>query len=244
MIFELCCGSLEDSIIANDLNVDRIELNTALALGGLTPSMGLIKEVLNNVNIPVAVMIRPRAGGFDYNELEYKTMLNDLEELLNVDIEGIVFGFLEKDLNINLNRTEEFINKIHKGGKKAIFHRAFDNSYDKERSIKELIKFGCDRVLTSGGKQTAIDGWETIKLLQKEYGNNIDIVAGSGINEINLKEFIENTNITQVHSSCKTWFKDNTSNSFVDYDYSKDNKGEYDGASFEKVKKFKSILIN
>lgn len=242
MIFELCCGSLEDVIIANELKVDRIELNTGLALGGLTPSLGLVELAIQETDIPLALMVRPRGGGFMYNDYDYKTMLKDLQIFLQYNIEGIVFGFLDKDFNIDLKRTEEFVNIIKKSGKKAIFHRAFDNTTDKIKSIGELINLGCDRLLTSGGENTAIDGKDIIKLLEKEYGKKIDIVAGSGLKSNNIKDFISYTRVNEIHSSCKEWKNDNTSNSFVSYDYNLDYKGMYDGVSRNEVIRMKEAL--
>ncbi|QQK07896.1 copper homeostasis protein CutC [Miniphocaeibacter halophilus] len=244
MIFELCCGSLEDIVIANELKVDRIELNAGLALGGLTPSLGLLELAIKETNIPLALMVRPRGGGFMYNDYDYKTMLKDLQIFLQYNIEGIVFGFLDKDFNIDIKKTEEFINIIKKSGKKAIYHRAFDNTSNKTKSIEELISLGCDRLLTSGGKNTAIDGKDMIKSLQKEYGNKIDIVAGSGLKSNNIKDFINYTNVTEIHSSCKEWKVDNTSNSFVSYDYNLSYKGMYDGVSRNEVIKMKEALKN
>lgn len=242
MIFELCCGSLEDSVIANKYGADRIELNTSLALGGITPSIGLVKEVLDELKIPVVVMVRPRAGGFNYTKYDYKVMLRDLDELLRLDIEGIAFGFLTEDFNIDIERTKEFINRIKNKGKKAVFHRAFDNVSNKEKAIEELIELGCHRILTSGGKDNALDGIESIKQLQIKYGENIQIVAGSGIKDENVVELLKYTGISEIHSSCKGWNEDLTSNSFVNYDYNNNFKGKYDGASIEKVIKMKKTI--
>lgn len=244
MIFELCCGSLDDSVIANDFGASRIELNTSLALGGITPSIGLVKEVLDNVDIPVTVMIRPRAGGFNYTELDYTVMLRDLDELLELDIEGIAFGFLTEDCNIDETRTKEFIDRIKHKGKKAVFHRAFDNTKDKGSSIELLIRLGCHRVLTSGGKETSAEGMDNLKYLQDNYGKDIVIVAGSGINLQNVESIVKHTGVKEIHSSCKEWKEDRTSNSFVNYDYNSEYKGSYDGASIDKVKGMKDILNN
>ncbi len=153
MIFELCCGSLEDAIIGDRYGASRIELNSSLFLGGKTPSMGLVKKVLENINIPAVLMVRPRGGGFNYSHNDYITMKEDLKEFLKLSIEGIAFGFLNDDLEIHKRKTEEFINIINDSGKKSVFHRAFDNVKNKEESVEYLIDIGCSRVLTSGGKK-------------------------------------------------------------------------------------------
>ena len=90
-IAEICCGSLEDAVIAEKAGAHRIELNNAMYLGGLTPSLGTIELVVENCNIPIVVMARPRPGGFHYNEYEFNTMLSDIETMMNYDIEGVAF---------------------------------------------------------------------------------------------------------------------------------------------------------
>lgn len=235
MIFELCCGSLEDAIIGDKYGASRIELNSSLFLGGITPSMGLVKTVLENISIPVVLMIRPRGGGFNYSDSDYITMKEDLKEFLKLNIEGIAFGFLNDDLEIDKIRTEDFIRHIDDSGKKSVFHRAFDNVKDKEKSMEYLINIGCNRVLTSGGEESAVEGIEVLRSLQESYGSEIDIVAGAGIKPENIDKIIVETNISQFHGSCKKWVEDKTSNSFVNYDYNNEYKGKYDMVSKEEL---------
>ena len=242
MIFELCCGSLEDAIIGDRYGASRIELNSSLFLGGITPSIGLVKTVLENVSIPVVLMVRPRGGGFKYSDYDYITMREDLKEFLRLNIEGIAFGFLNDNFEIDKKRTEEFVNLINNSGKKAVFHRAFDNVNNKEKTIEYLIDIGCNRILTSGGKSTVIDGKEMVRELQKNYGNQIEIVAGAGINHENIEKLILETNITQFHGSCKKWVEDKTSNSYVNYDYNNSFKGKYDMSSREELLEIVKII--
>ena len=91
---EVCCGSVDDCLLAQKLGADRIELNHALELGGMTPSMGTFLEVKRQVSLPICVMIRPRGAGFDYTEAQFQVMLKDAELFIEHGADGLVFGFL------------------------------------------------------------------------------------------------------------------------------------------------------
>ncbi|MEH7238825.1 copper homeostasis protein CutC [Bacillus sp. JJ1562] len=209
-IAEICCGSLEDALIAKEAGANRIELNNAMFLLGLTPSIGTIKEVILNCNIPIVVMVRPRPGGFFYNDFEFKTMLSDIEAILDLNIEGITFGCLDEDCEIDLKKNKIIVDMIHKKNKEAVFHRAFDCVNDPYKSIEELIDLGIKRVLTSGLTSTALEGSELIADLQYKYGDKIEILAGGGVNKSNASNLINKTGVLQYHSSCKGWRHDPT----------------------------------
>lgn len=181
MILEVCCGSYEDAKKAAAGGADRIELNSALYLGGLTPSMGSVYRVKENLAIPVIAMVRPRGGGFCYSKDEYETMLRDARLLLEQGVDGIAFGFLNENKEIDVERTKNFIELIHFYHAKAVFHRAVDCTPDIMDAVKTLVVLGTDRILTSGGRKTAIDGQETIACLQKEYGEKLEILPEAGL---------------------------------------------------------------
>lgn len=212
-IAEICCGSLEDALTAEKAGCDRIELNNAMFLSGLTPSPGTVRLVLKHCSIPVVVMVRPRPGGFHYNEYEFETMIKDIETLVTYDIEGIVFGCLDENGNIDIEKTKTIVNIIHQHKKDAIFHRAFDCVNDPFKSLETLIDLGVKRVLTGGLKTKAMDGIELLEKLQTKYGDKIEILAGGGINSFNVSKLMRRTNIKQYHSSCTGWRKDPTTGS-------------------------------
>ncbi len=243
-IAEICCGSYEDAYIAEKAGADQIELNSALFLGGLTPSFGTVKLVIKNLNTPVLAMVRPRAGGFLYNDFEYKTILEDTTNLLNLGVDGIVFGFIDENCNIDIKRTQEITNLIHDKGKVAVFHRAFDQTNNPYKSIEELINLSVDRVLTSGQKVTATEGFELLKTLEEEYGKNVEIIAGSGLNYNNINELHSKTNISMFHSSCKAWKVDPTTIGNISYSYSSNNIDKYDVTSLDLAKKFVKSIHN
>lgn len=209
-LLEICCGCLEDALVADETGADRIELNSALYIGGLTPSMATLQAVKEGCFLPVVAMVRHRGGGFCYGETEYKLMLKEAELLLQNGADGLAFGFLQEDRNLDVERTKAFVELIHSQGKEAVFHRAIDCVPDMEQALENLIGCGVDRVLTSGGKATAWEGRELLAKLQKQYGEEIQILPGSGLRKENAVEFVRQTGVHQIHSSCRGWKRDNT----------------------------------
>ncbi|MDF9824275.1 copper homeostasis protein [Breznakia sp. PF5-3] len=240
-LLEVCCGSFYDAFHAAQAGADRIELNSALFLGGLTPSIGSLVETKEHTNVKTICMVRPRAGGFCYDHEDQKTMFFDAKMLLDQHADGIAFGFLNEDKTIDKPATKKMIELIHSYGKEAVFHRAIDICLDIDGAIECLIKLGCDRILTSGSHANAEDGKTVLQSIQRKYGDKIEIVMGSGINERNVESLIEYTQITQVHSSCKAYKTDpTTSTKLVSYQFL--NNNDYDIVSYHKVKALKNAL--
>ena len=222
---------------AYENGADRVELNSALYLGGLTPSLANLICAKEQCEIPVVAMVRPRGGGFCYSAEEYQTMILDTKLLLEHGADGIAFGFLKEDQTLDTERTKEVIYLIHEQGREAVFHRAFDCVADQKKTIEQLIGLGADRILTSGGAPDVWSGRERLKQLQKEYGSEIEILAGSGVNENNVRELMTYTGVHQVHSSCRVWKKDiTTSNEYVDFSYAGiQEKNQYEVVDAAKV---------
>lgn len=219
-IVEICCGSYEDALAAYRGGAKRIELNSALYLGGLTPSLASLILTKKHTDLKVITMIRPRGAGFCYTDAEFETMKMDAELMMQNGADGIAFGCLDADGNIQLEQTKEMIAIVKKYGGEVVFHRAFDCVQDPDQAMELLIATGADRVLTSGLKEKAMQGIGLIEKLQQKYGDKIEILAGSGMNASNAKEMMERTGITQVHSSCKSWVCDpTTSGEEVSYAY-------------------------
>ena len=168
-VLEICCGSFEDVKTAYENGADRVELNSALYLGGLTPSLANLICAKEQCEIPVVAMVRPRGGGFCYSAEEYQTMILDTKLLLEHGADGIAFGFLKEDQTLDTERTKEVIYLIHEQGREAVFHRAFDCVADQKKTIEQLIGLGADRILTSGGAPDVWSGRERLKQLQKEF---------------------------------------------------------------------------
>lgn len=207
---EICCGSFYDALQASYGGAERIELNSGLHLGGLTPSVASLEMVKERCDIKVVAMVRPRGAGFFYSDEDFEQMVRECEQLVRHGADGIAFGCLKEDTSIDREKNERLIAIIHSFGKEAVFHRAFDCSSNAETAMETLIDMGVDRVLTSGLKAKAMEGAELLKKLQADYGSRIQILAGSGVNASNARQLMEMTGISQVHSSCKDWKKDAT----------------------------------
>ena len=142
-MLEICCGGIDDAIQAERGGADRVELCSALFLGGLTPSFGTIQEAKQRLKIPVMVMVRPRAGGFCYSGAEMNSMERDAEEAIEQGADGIVFGILQGDGKIDVARCKRMVRRI--GGRQSVFHRAFDVTPDPFRALEQLIDLGVRR---------------------------------------------------------------------------------------------------
>ena len=217
---EICCGSCYDALQAWKGGAKQIELNSALYLGGLTPSLGTLLKVKRETGLQVICMVRPRGAGFCYDVEDFATMLEDASILLENGADGIAFGCLNKEGRIDTKQTEQMVKLIKEYKREAVFHRAFDCVDDVDEAMQYLITLGIDRVLTSGLESKAIDGAETLHYLQETYGDRIEILAGSGVNAENVEDLIQRTGVVQVHSSCKGWRTDvTTSGEKVSFSY-------------------------
>lgn len=217
---EICCGSYYDAKQAFLGGARRIELNSALHLGGLTPSLATLLLTKKHTDLKVICMVRPRGAGFFYHDEDFETMKEDCRILMKHGADGIAFGCLHQDGTIHEKQTKELVQIIKKYHGEAIFHRAFDCVKDPFSSIETLIDLNVDRVLTSGLQNKAIEGIPLLKKLQETYGDKIEILAGSGINAKNALTIMKETGIDQVHSSCKDWLEDvTTSCNHVSYAY-------------------------
>lgn len=222
---EICCGSYYDCIQAYKGNAQRVELNSALHMGGLTPTVASLALTKQNTNLKVICMVRPRGAGFCYGKEDYETIILDTKSMLDYGADGIAFGCLDELGGIDVLKTKEIIKVIRAYGndKEIVFHRAFDCVLDPRKSLELLISLGVNRVLTSGLEEKAIYGLDLLKELQENYGDKIEIMAGSGINVSNAADLMNYTGITQIHSSCKAWIEDRTTTkNNVSYAYSGD----------------------
>lgn len=199
ILLEVCIASVQDAIAAHGGGADRLELNVAMELGGLTPTPALLEEVKRVVPLPVVVMVRPRAAGFCYTKAERHVMLRDAELLLAAGADGIVSGALQEDGTINLEFWQE-LGRITQG-RQLVFHRAIDVVQDQVAALRRLIDAGATRVLTSGGAETAWAGRHQLARLHHAAGGRIEILAGSGVGPDNAVSLIEITGCRQLHGT-------------------------------------------
>ena len=198
MKVEICANSYESAINAEKAGADRIELCTELAVGGITPSYGLIKKVIEDISILVNVLIRPRSGDFSYSDAEFDIMKRDIMFCKEQGCNGIVSGVLKIDNTIDLLRTKELIE--FSKPLSFTFHRAFDWVENPQKAIEKLVDLGVQRVLTSGQEISAVSGLELLKILHQQCEDRLIILPGGGVNEENVVQF-KNTGFKEIHFS-------------------------------------------
>jgi copper homeostasis protein len=203
MLIEIAVFSLESAIAAFNAGAHRIELCSAPAEGGLTPSAATMRLARKYVKIPIHMMIRPREGDFCYSEKEFEAMLLDVAAAKMVGMEGIVAGILNPDGTVDEKRMALLVDAAHPMN--VTFHRAFDMVKDQDEALEAIIYAGCTRILTSGGRQTAPEGIERLEELVKRAFNRISIMPGSGVNITNIKNIAESTGVKEIHLSARSY---------------------------------------
>lgn len=188
MLVEVCANSLQSAVNAERAGADRIELCSELAVGGITPSYGLLKAVSEKISIPVRVLIRPRSGDFTYSDEELNIMKRDIAFCSELGFEGIVSGVLYSNFVFDENRSMELMEVAN--NLKFTFHRAFDWVQDPLRALQWLEASGVDTLLTSGQQKTAIEGMELLVDLHDK-ASVTTIMPGSGIRADNAHLFKE-----------------------------------------------------
>ena len=197
ILLEICCGSADDVIQAEKGGADRVELNSNLFQGGLTPTLGTLQVVKRQVKIPVMTMVRPRAGGFGYTDTEFEVCKADAKVLLGGGADGLVFGFLHEDGTVDRERTREMVALAE--GRPCVFHRALDVTPDWKRALDVLIELGVTRVLTSGQASDVFFALDTIAEMIRYVDGAIEILPGAGITLENARRVAEITGCTQMH---------------------------------------------
>lgn len=239
---EICVDSAESAKAAQQGGGNRIELCSALALGGLTPSYAIIKWCKENLHIPVFVLIRPRSGDFCYSDAEFELILNEIDFCKQQGAKGVVVGFLKPDGSVDFERLAIAVHRAKP--MQVTFHRAFDLCNNWQQATEVIIAAGANRILTSGMQNTAWEGKVLLKELVTYAGNRITILPGSGINAQNAKELISYTNCTELHFSAKTNIKSqmNYLNHEVLFGNSTDETYNYVETSVEKVAEIVALL--
>src|SRR5947209_7892946 len=150
VLLEVIVSSLDDSRAAAAGGADRFELCSALALGGLTPSLGTLAAIKTEITVPVMFMVRPREGGMAYTEGEFAVMERDADLALAAGADGLVCGFLTPEGGVDAGRCRRFLSGRAGRGRQMVFHRAFDVVADPRAALERIIDLGFTRILTSG----------------------------------------------------------------------------------------------
>ena len=200
---EVCANSVTSALAAQEGGAVRVELCENLKEGGTTPSHGQILQARRMLHIKLYVLIRPRGGDFLYTHLEYNIMLADIRYCIEAGCDGIVIGILNADGTIDKERCLEMVRLAKQWGLGVTFHRAFDMCADQFQALEDIIEMGCERILTSGGKTTAIEGAIIINHLVEKAAGRISIMPGSGVTEANVADLVHFTGVSEVHSSAR-----------------------------------------
>jgi copper homeostasis protein len=202
MTLEICANSMHSALIAQNAGAHRVELCENLNEGGTTPSFGTISETRKHLHISLFVLIRPRSGDFLYTKEEFEIMKADIEMCKTIGCDGVVIGLLTKEGEVDYERTQELVKLA--SPMRVTFHRAFDRCKDPFKALEVIINTGCERILTSGLKSSALEASDLIKKLVEKAGNRISIMPGAGINSTNILDLKKIVNAKEYHSSAKS----------------------------------------
>ncbi len=196
VLIEVCCGSVDDALEAEAGGADRVELNSSLFFGGLTPSIGAVIEAKHRLRIPVMVMIRPRGGGFCYTDSELAVMERDIERAAEHGADGIVFGVLTADGALDERANARLLARA--GRLPVVFHRAFDVMTGAEEGLERLIDLGFRRILTTGRRAQIEDGADYVRGLIERARGRIEILPG-GMTPRTAPRLIAQIGCSQIH---------------------------------------------
>lgn len=202
-LLECCVDSVESALAAAAGGADRIELCAGLVIGGLSPGLALFEEIRGQIEIPIHVLLRPRFGDFCYTDREFAVMVREAELFQRAGAQGVVIGCLRKDGSLDRERMEELIAAAK--GMRVNLHRAFDVCADPWETYRQAKELGIDTILTSGQEENCLKGLPLLKELaelQKKI-KGPRIMAGAGLTPKVIRQFLDETKITDFHLSAK-----------------------------------------
>lgn len=200
---EICAASIASCLAAAEGGANRIELCDNLLEGGTTPSYATIALAREKVKIDLYPIIRPRGGDFLYSDLEFEVMKKDIELCKQLGCNGVVIGILLPNGRVDKERCRILTQLAWPMG--VTFHRAFDMTDNPFEALEDIISIGCERILTSGARNTAVEGAPLLKDLLERANDRIAIMAGSGVRATNIAQLIQTTGITEFHTTAKAY---------------------------------------
>ncbi|PTE11670.1 copper homeostasis protein CutC [Mesorhizobium helmanticense] len=196
-LIEICVEGIDGLLAAQAAGADRVELCASLIEGGITPSLGTVRAALELATIPFHVIVRPRGGDFLYSDTEYGSMLADARALRELGVAGVVVGCLNADGTIDEKRMSELVRAA--GPLNVTCHRAFDMTRDPAEALEALIRCKVGRVLTSGQRDTALQGAALLADLVRQAGDRIIILGCGALDPDNIAEVAGTTGLTEMH---------------------------------------------
>lgn len=201
LVFEVCVEGVAGAVAAERAGAHRLELCSALAEGGVTPSLGLFKRVKGASSLPVNVLVRPRAGDFVYTESELEVMLEDITLFKEAGADGLVFGALTRTGSLalpELTRLLEAADPLP-----VTFHRAFDVCREPFKVLEQLVALGVTRLLTSGQAGDALSGAKLLRALTEQAGDRLVVMAGGGVRAGGAAQIVRQTGVSELHFSAQ-----------------------------------------
>jgi len=200
-MLEIACFNVSSAIIAANTGVDRIELCAKYAAGGVTPSYDSFQLLCKEIKIAINVMIRPRAGDFNYSDSEFQQMKSEIQ-LFKPEASGFVFGILDDKNHVDEQRSRQLVELA--APLPCTFHRAFDQVPDLFKATEQVISCGFKSILTSGGQSSAQLGAGKVAELQTKFGKTISFILGGGIRSTNIEVLQRQTGVPWLHSAAIT----------------------------------------
>jgi copper homeostasis protein len=239
ILLEIVCTSAEDCAAAERGGADRVELVSAIEMGGLTPSIGAYRAACKVCKLPMIVMLRPRSGGFCFTDGEFAAMKEDAVAFEGA--QGFVTGILLPNGQIDEARCKSLMGSAPTA--EWIFHRAFDVTPDPFESLETLIRLGFRRLLTSGQQQTVEEGSGLIKRLVEQAAGRIEILPGSGINAANAARLARELGVDQIHATAFETAPDlSTARSAIPFNGREVFESGFRAASSSSVRELRSAL--
>lgn len=194
---EICVEGVDGLLAAEAAGADRVELCASLLEGGLTPSLGTIRQALGRARVPVHPIIRPRGGDFLYSEAEFASMIEDVRACRDLGVAGVVAGCLTPEGDIDRARMEALV--LAAGPMAVTCHRAFDMTRNLASALDALVAAGVARVLTSGQRDTALAGIDILRETVRLARGRIRIMACGGLDESNVAEVLRRSDADELH---------------------------------------------
>jgi copper homeostasis protein len=199
VLLELCAESFQAALAGETGGADRIELCSALALGGVTPGAELMDTAIRSLTIPIHVLIRPREGNFEYSASEFDLMQRQVEQAKSAGARGVALGVLLPGGRVDVERSRKLTELARPMS--VTFHRAFDETRNLSESLESVIETGADNLLTSGGAPDVLSGVEMIAKLFHQAGKRIQVIAGGGLRLENVVEIVRRSRVMSLHGS-------------------------------------------
>jgi copper homeostasis protein len=199
---EICSFDLASALLAQEAGAHRVELCAGPAEGGTTPGPGTILAARERLHIDLYPIIRPRGGDFLYSDEEFDTMVKEVAYCKQAGCNGVVIGLLNADGTIDKKRAARLVELAYPLG--VTFHRAFDWAINPFEALEDIISIGCERILTSGQRPTAVEGAALINELVRQADDRIIIMPGSGVRADNILQLAEKTDANEFHTSART----------------------------------------